>query len=135
MFLRTVKARGGHGAQYEYLRLVESYWEDGHCKQRVVVNLGRKDLLASHLGGLVRLLGDEGGDGDWVRASQVNPHEAACWGSVLAARALWQELGLDDILDGCEGRRRTQRIPLADRAFVLAAGRLCCPSSEHRLAS
>jgi transposase len=135
MFLRTVKARGGHGAQYEYLRLVESYWEDGRCKQRVVINLGRKDLLAPHLNSLVRLLGGERGKSDWVRAGQVSPNEAACWGPVLAARALWQELGLDDILDGCEGQRRTQHVSLADRAFVLVAGRLCCPSSEHGLAS
>ena len=60
MFLRTVKARGGHRAQYEYLCLVESYWEDGHCKQWVVVNLGHKDLLALHPDSLVRLPGVKG---------------------------------------------------------------------------
>jgi len=45
MYLRTVKSRGPGGAEYEYLRLVEAYWEDGHSKQRIVANLGRKDLL------------------------------------------------------------------------------------------
>ena len=49
MFLRTVKAAGGAGVQHEYVRLVEAYREHGKNKQRVVCNLGRKDLLASHL--------------------------------------------------------------------------------------
>ena len=91
---------------------MESYCGDGRCKQRVVANLGRKDLLAPHLNSLVRLLGGKGGESSWIRTSQVNPHEAACWGPVLAARALWQELGLDDILDDCEGQRRTQHVSL-----------------------
>jgi hypothetical protein len=33
----------------------------------------------------VRLLGGEDGESDWVRAGEVSPHEAACWGPVLAA--------------------------------------------------
>src|SRR5205807_7249270 len=52
MYLRTVKVRGSTGITHEYLRLIESYWEDGQAKQRIVSNLGRKDLLAPHLEGL-----------------------------------------------------------------------------------
>jgi len=37
MFLRTVKAAGGEGVQHEYVRLVESYRDNGRNKQRVVV--------------------------------------------------------------------------------------------------
>jgi hypothetical protein len=59
MFLRTVKAAGGGGVQHEYVRLVEAYREDGKNKQRVVCNLGRKDLLAEHLDALIRLLRGE----------------------------------------------------------------------------
>ncbi len=54
MFLRTVKASGGGGTQHEYLRLVESYREDGKSKQRVVCHLGRKDLLAAMDRGAIR---------------------------------------------------------------------------------
>ena len=46
MFFRIVRAAGGKGVQHEYVRLVESYREHGKPKQRVVCNLGRKDLLA-----------------------------------------------------------------------------------------
>ncbi len=64
MFLRTVKAWGHKGEEHEYLRLVESYREGGHNKQRVVVSLGRKDTLAPHLSSLVRLLQGEGAEGN-----------------------------------------------------------------------
>lgn len=37
IFLRTVKNNQGK----EYLRIVESYREDGKTKQRIVANLGR----------------------------------------------------------------------------------------------
>src|SRR3972149_3676552 len=61
MFLRTVKAAGGQGVQHEYVRLVEAYREDGRAKQRVVGNLGRKDLLAAPPDALRRRL--RGGPG------------------------------------------------------------------------
>jgi len=135
MYLRTVKARGGQGLQYEYLRLVECYRKNGRVKQRVVMNLGRKDILAPHLGSLVRLLQGEGAESSWVRAAEVSPSEAACWGPVLVAKHLWQELGLDTIMEGYEGKKRRRYVSLADRVFVLVANRLCSPGSEHHLAT
>lgn len=128
MFLRTVKAKGGGGVQHEYLRLVENYREKGRSKQRVVASLGRKDVLAPHLDALVRILGGEGKQGEWVRVGDVVHREVAGWGPVLVAGVLWRELGLEAILDRLGGPS------LADRAFVLVAHRLCRPGSEHRLA-
>jgi hypothetical protein len=57
MYLRTVSAKGAEGVELEYIRLVEAYWENGRSKQRIVANLGRKDLLAPHLESLIELLG------------------------------------------------------------------------------
>lgn len=125
----------GKGSQHKYLRLVECYREGGRVKQRVVISLGRKDLLAPHLNSLVRLLQGEGTETNWVSTAEVNPREAACWGPVLVAKKLWEELGLNVILDDCEGEKRKQGIALADRVFVLVANRLSCPGSEHHLAS
>ncbi len=93
MFL--IKARGRKGEKHEYLRLVESYREDGHTKQRVVMSLGRKDILAPHLNSLVRLLQGEGTESNWVPIAGVNPREAACWGPVLVAKNLREGLGLE----------------------------------------
>lgn len=126
MYLRTVKAQG-----HEYLRLVESFRRDGKTKQRIITNLGRKELLAPHLDDLVRLL--QGEDG-WVRTSEITPTATARWGPVLVAQKLWEELGLDDLLDSYERGKGGTMAPLADRAFVLVANRLSCPGSEHALA-
>jgi transposase len=139
MYLRTVKAKGADGVELEYIRLVEAYWDNGRSKQRVVANLGRKDLLAPHLESLIKLLG-----GKQTKASSLNgaeaiePTQAACWGPMLVARSLWRELGLESILDGLAPKtNRVQKgagLPLADRVLVLVANRLCRPGSEHALA-
>lgn len=133
MFVRTVKARGGQGTQHEYVRLVENYREKGRNKQRVVVNLGRKDILAPHLDSLVRILAGQGKQGEWVRLGDVSQREVAGWGPFLVAGVLWRELGLEAMLDRVGGQRRSARVPLADRALVLVAHRLCRPGSEHSL--
>ncbi len=134
MFLRTVKAAGGKGVQHEYVRLVEAYREDGRTKQRVVCNLGRKDLLAAHLDALIRLLRGERVPRAALRLGAVQATGAWDWGPMLVARTLWRELGLDAILDGQGGRGSGDGRALADRALVLVANRLCAPMSEHGLA-
>ena len=134
MFLRTVKVRAQGDTFYEYLRLVEAYRENGQRKHRIVLNLGRKDLLAPHVDRLVELLTGELPEPRYVRAEEVEPVAAWDWGPVLALRTLWHELDLDAILDRLEPPS-SQRVALADRAFVLVANRLICPGSEHAVAS
>jgi hypothetical protein len=140
MYLRTVKAKGADGVEFEYIRLVEAYWENGHSKQRVVANLGRKDVLAPHLESLIELLG--GGKktkaNSLSRGEHIEATVAACWGPMLVARSLWREFGLESILDSLAPKTTTVqkvgRLTLADRVLVLVANRLCRPGSEHALA-
>ena len=135
MFLRTVKARGGEGVQHEYVRLVEAYREHGKNKQRIVCNLGRKELLAEHLDDLITLLrGERRAAATKRSASSVHAVGAWDWGPMLVARTLWRELGLQDVLDREGGRGLGDGVALADRALVLVANRLCAPTSEHGLA-
>jgi transposase len=134
MFLRTVKAAGGKGVQHEYVRLVETYRADGTTKQRVVCNLGRKDLLASHLDALIRLLRGERPPTGRLATGPVQATAAWDWGPMLVARTLWRELGLDSVLAAQGGRSRADGRVLAERALVLVANRLCAPTSEHGLA-
>ena len=49
MFLRVVRAAGGKGVKHAYVRVVEAFRENGKTRHRTVLNLGRKDLLATHL--------------------------------------------------------------------------------------
>src|SRR4051812_19806222 len=127
MYPRTVKVRSKSGTVNEYVRIVEAYRDGGKVKQRVVADLGRKDLLLEVLPKLRRLLTGEAHD-------PADPQfgEAPDWGPVLVVRALFDQLGLWDILDRYLGRARG--VPFADRAFVLVANRLIAPASEHGLA-
>jgi transposase len=134
MYLRTVKVRGQEGSVYEYVRLVESYRENGMNKQRVICNLGRTDHLAPHVDALVKLLTGRPSSQDALRPEDIEPLHAWTWGPMLVARTVWQELGLYTILDQLAGAPNSMGIPLADRALVLVANRLCAPSSEHGLA-
>ena len=86
MFLRSVKASNG---RHEYLRLVENYREGEKIRQRVVLHVGRKDLLAPHLDALVRLLQTDQQNPTWVSTEEVSTPQARTWGPVLVARHLF----------------------------------------------
>jgi transposase len=126
VFIRTVKVRSSSGNVHEYVRVVEAAREGGKSVQRVVANLGRKDVLAGVLPQLVRVLKGEpagaslGGD--------IEPLESLTWGPMLVARHLFRELGLFDVMDERMGAAFT------DRALVLVANRLVRPESRHGLA-
>src|SRR5579864_6649270 len=131
MFLRTTKVKRPDGTVDEYIRLVESDWNDGSPRHRVICNLGRKELLAPHADALLRLLRGEG-------KTQAAQREAAAvgawdWGVMLVARHFWQQLELQEIIDTLAKKRETGR-ELADRALALVTKRLCEPSSEHGMA-
>jgi transposase len=127
MYPRTVKVRSSSGTVNEYVRVVEAYRDGGKVKQRVVVDLGRKDLLVEVLPKLRRLLTGEAGD-----PTEPQVGDASTWGPVLVVRALFDQLGLWAILDQSLGHAKG--VPFADRAFVLVANRLIAPASEHGLA-
>ena len=65
MYPRTVKVRSKSGTVNEYVRVVEAYREGGKVKQRVVADLGRKDLLLAVLPKLrSKVIVDQGRDLD-----------------------------------------------------------------------
>jgi hypothetical protein len=131
MYPRTVKVRSSSGTLNEYVRVVEAYREDGKVKQRVVADLGRKDLLIEILPKLRKLLTGED-DSQTTDPNQPQIADASTWGPVLVIRELFRQLGLWDILDQHLGKAKG--VPFADRALVLVANRLTAPASEHGLA-
>jgi transposase len=131
MYPRTVKVRSSSGTVNEYVRVVEAFREGGKVKQRVVADLGRKDLLVAILPKLRRILGgSSGAEVDDPAEPQVL--DTANWGPVLVVRALFEQLGLWSILDQNLGHAKG--VSFADRVFVLVANRLIAPASEHGLA-
>jgi transposase len=129
MYLRTTKVKRPDGHIDEYIRLVESVWNEGSPRHRIVCNLGRKDLLAPHAEALLRILKGEQNP----KTASAEAIGAWDWGVLMVARHFWQELGLQQSLDGL-ARRGGDRGELADRALALVANRLCEPTSEHGMA-
>jgi len=136
MYVRTIKVPSSKGGYNEYVRVVEAYREDGKVKQRVVADLGRKDLLQQLLPKLERVL--RGTPAVAGEPDDVDILEAWTWGPVLVVRRLFEQLDLWQILEDQLGRPKPRddaaQVPYADRAFVLVANRLIRPSSEHGLA-
>ena len=105
--LKTVQAPG---RSYEYVQLVESRWEDGRSRQRVVGNLGRLDeLLASgSLERMVAALAQYCPGVKVLEAERSGTLEVAsdrAWGPVLVFDRLWAELGLQGLLRAAALRR------------------------------
>jgi len=133
MYVRTLKVTSSNGTVNEYVRVVESYRQDGKVKQRVIADLGRRDLLTALLPQLERLLRGQPRLGGEASADDIDVLEAATWGPVLVVRALMDQLGLWPMFDELLGKAK-KGPAFAERAFVLLANRLIRPSSEHGLA-
>jgi transposase len=131
MFIRTIKVPSSSGTVNEYVRVVESYRDGGKVKQRIVSDLGRKDILQAMLPKLQRVLVGKPTAGEHPDGLEVV--DASTWGPVLAVRALFDELGLWSILDAVLPCAKSGP-SYAERVFVLLANRLTRPSSEHGLA-
>jgi transposase len=137
MFLRVVRANVSKGVKRDYVRVVEAYRDhDGKTRHRTVINLGRRDFLATHLdlNKLGRLLHGDAADDGRVARDDVGAIGAWDWGPILAARAMWSALGIEAMLDQFARPDRREAVRLSDRALVLVANRLTAPASEHALA-
>jgi len=139
MYLRTVKVRSSSGVVHEYVRIVEAHRQDGKARQRVVADLGRKDLLAALLPKLQRLLAGDAAIAGQEDVADVRVLEAATWGPMLVVQALVKELGLLGIFQKTlrgKAEKVKGQIPIspAEFALVLIANRLIHPGSEHALA-
>jgi transposase len=131
MYVRTVKVPSSNGTVNEYLRIVEAYREDGKVKQRIIADLGRRDVLTAVLPKLRRVLeGTPRVEGE--TENDIKILDTFGWGPLLVVRQLFEQLGLWELFDRLLGG--TAQVAWADRAFVLIASRMIHPSSEHGLA-
>jgi len=130
MYLRTTRVKRPDGHFDEYIRLVESYWNEGRPRHRIICNLGRKDILASHADALLRVLKGEEKPAEGRDADATGAWD---WGPMLVGRHFWQQLGLQRIIDKL-AKPAACREELSDRTLALAVNRLCEPTSEHGIA-
>lgn len=138
MFIRSIKVPSSSGVVHEYVRVVESVRDKGKVRQKVVLNLGRRDALLTILPMLQRFLEGESAPA-LPHDSPIEAIEASTWGPVLVVRHFFDKLGLWPLLDSCRRWPRLQPDENPDddwpsRVLALIANRLVRPVSEHALA-
>jgi hypothetical protein len=130
MFVREKRING-----YTYLYLVETVREDGRAKQRIIKNLGRKEVLAAS-GAVERLASSVARYAERaVVLSQLetgNPERLACKriGAPLLFGRLWEETGcravIEDLLSG-----RSFEFPVERAVFATVLHRIMVSGSDR----
>src|SRR5215472_14834704 len=138
MYLRTTRRRNQDGSVVEYYQLAETRWDPVMRRPtaQIIHNFGRADALdRDALRRLARSITRVCAGGVEVPKEIAPPGEALelQWarplGVVHVARALWEELGIGEVLRGLEppGPRRA---PHELALFTLVANRLAEPLSK-----
>ena len=148
MYLRVTRRRNRDGSVAEYYQLAETRWDavKRHPTAYIIHNFGRADAEQREaLLRLARSITRVCNDGIAAPAELAAPGEkvdlewARPLGTVHVVRALWEELGIGEILRGHQ-RRRGRRAPHELALFAMVANRLLEPLStlachEHWLAT
>ena len=131
MFIKTTKAKN-----YEYIKLVEAYWEDGRSKQRVLYNFGRADLIKNDESFLriVKRLCEIANVPVTERISETNPFEECSEATLynygyLAYLSLWKKLGIEGSIEEAQCGTKIA-YPLPETVFLMALQHLLEPMSK-----
>src|SRR5271170_1177789 len=107
MFIRSIKVPSSSGVVHDYVRVVESVRENGRVRQKLVLNLGRRDTLLSILPLLQRFLHGEPAP-TLPHDAPIEALDASTWGPILVVRHFFDTLGLWPLLDSCRRWPRLQ---------------------------
>jgi len=134
LFIKTTKVKN-----YEYIKLVESYRENGKSKHRVLYNFGRSDLIkkdASFLN-IVKKLSEIAGlsikhdEKAEEKSLLADCSEATLYNyGYLAYMKLWKGLDIDDILASSQNSTTKIEYPLSETVFLMAVQHLLEPRSK-----
>ena len=131
MFVRIKKS-----GSRQYLQVVESYWEEGATKQRVIATLGRLDHLQAQgdIDGILKSLSRFSEHVKVTKAYSTGHLEArSCLriGPSLVFERIWQETGISLVLQDLLRSRRFQ-FPVERAIFLSVLNRLFAPGSATR---
>lgn len=129
MFVKTTKSKN-----YEYIKLVESYREDGTTKHRVLYNFGRRDLIRNDqmFINMVKKLCEiaELPTSGERQAALADCSEATMLNyGYLAYAKLWETLGIANCLQNIREQSKIS-FQITDTAFLMAVQHLLSPRSK-----
>lgn len=132
MFIKTTRAK-----EYEYIKLVESYRENGTTKHRVLYNFGRADIIkkdASFLNVVKKLC--EIAEIPIGKETDAQSRFAGCSEATiynygyLAYKKLWVETGIQDALEGLQRGCSRATYPIPEVTFLMTVQHLLEPRSK-----
>jgi len=129
MFVKIIKIK-----KYQYIKLVESYWEDGTSKHRVLYNFGRCDLIKNDQMFInmvkklceiveIPLVEQKSPLPDCSDAAMLNY-------GYLGYKKLWEDMGIANCMRSIQEKSKIT-FSLADTAFLMALQHLLKPESKH----
>jgi len=131
MFIKTTRAKN-----YEYIKLVEAYWEDGRSRQRVLYNFGRADLIRKDKSFLrvVRRLCEIAEIPVSGNTDESTPLEDCSEATLYnygytAYLHLWRKLEIDGVLQEAQHKTKIE-FSLSDTVFLMALQHLLEPRSK-----
>lgn len=107
-FVRTVKTTSKTGESYEYLRIVESYWDKGKRKQRVIAHLGNIAVLRKDIKQIVNGLLQRVGEKPLVFADDLRNEADKEYGVRYVASFMWQQMGLEELIQKILKRKKVE---------------------------
>src|SRR6186713_2594378 len=137
MYLRITQRQNRDGSTVAYYALTESVWnpEAKRREARVVHSFGRADqvdraALERLVRSINRVLDDRvGAGGNTADLPEIEIDQVFEFGVVLAARTLWEELGIGAAIRTCAARANLTA-PHETALFTMAANRLDDPVSK-----
>ena len=135
MYLRESKQRRADGSTVSYLQLAENVWnaERRRSETRVLLNCGRADdpAVTERLRRLARSIMRRCSTEEIVGAAGSDWRLVCAWpyGDVYALEALWQRLGIGEVVRAQAGARRLG-FDVERALFAMVANRCCAPCSK-----
>jgi transposase len=135
MYLRESKQRRADGSTVSYLQLAENEWvpERRRSETKVVYNCGRADDVAvtERLRKLAASILRRCSPEEIVAAGSGQLRLVCAWpyGEVYVLQALWQRLGIDQVIRA-QAQSRRLGFDVERALFAMVANRVCAPCSK-----
>jgi len=107
-FVRTVKTTSKTGQSYEYVRVVESIWDKGKRKHKVITHLGNIETLRKDIKQIVNGLLQRVGEKPLVFADDARNTANMEYGASYIASFILEKLGLEELVKAMLRKKKVE---------------------------